>query len=263
MDRAVVGMQSRISEPAEYADAVAPLALELDPDARLLGAPAGAPRTSEAEREARAAHGVLRELGGQLEDALTGGRFPVLIHGDCTMAAGTLPVLARLRPDAKVLWLDAHADFNTPQSSDSGLLTGMGLAGACGLWDTGIEGAFDPERVVLCGVRELDAGERELVERSGLTVIGASLETLVYLRNALDGDPVFIHLDPDVLDPDVFDAEFPAPGGLPEDKLYDLIDAVADASEVIGVEIGSFRGDDTELIARVLSPVIDDDEDLA
>lgn len=261
MDRAVIGMQSRISETAAYADAVAPLteALAGAEDFRLLGTPAGAPRSTDWQAECSAARGVLLELGGQLEDALGGGRLPVLVHGDCAMAAGTLPVLARLRPDAKVLWLDAHGDFHTPSTSGSQLLTGMGLAGACGLWDTGIEGHFDPSRVVLCGVRDLEDGERELTSVNGVTVIGASLETLVYLRNAIDGAPVFLHLDPDVLDPEVYpDAEFPSPGGLREDKLYDLIESVADTCEVVGVEVGSFRGEDTELIARVLEPVLHD-----
>ena len=51
---------------------------------------------------------------------------------------GTLPALARTRGDAKLLWLDAHGDFNTPETTGSGYLGGMCLAGACGLWDTGV-----------------------------------------------------------------------------------------------------------------------------
>ena len=80
-------------------------------------------------------------------------------------------------------------------------------------------------------MRDLDAGERELLERSPATVIGASVvETLVAVKNALDGAPVFIHLDLDVLDPEEFPAAVPAPGGLSSDKLYDLMEAVAEDS---------------------------------
>ena len=63
---------------------------------------------------------------------------------------------------------------------------------------------------MLAGVRDLDDGERELLERSDATVIGASVvETLVAVKNALDGAPVFIHLDLDVLDPEEFPAAVP------------------------------------------------------
>ena len=56
---------------------------------------------------------------------------------------------------------------------------------------------------MLCGVRDLDEGERKLVDASGATVIGPQVETLVYLQNALDGAPVYVHLDVDVLDPSI------------------------------------------------------------
>ena len=78
----------------------------------------------------------------------------------------------------------------------------MCLAGACGEWDAGLGDTIPAGRVVLAGVRDLDDGERELLERSAATVIGASaVETLVAVKNAVDGGPVFIHLDLDVLDP--------------------------------------------------------------
>jgi len=115
-------------------------------------------------------------------------------------------------------------------------------------------------------VRDLDSGERELLERSAATVIGASVvETLVAVKNALDGAPVFIHLDFDVLDPEEFPAAFPAPGGLSSDKLYDLMEAVAEDSEVVGIEVTAFEApgdadelaDAAETAMRVLDPVLD------
>src|SRR4029079_10084154 len=116
-------------------------------------------------------------------------------------------------------------------------------------------------------VRDLDGGERELLERSQVTVIGASVvETLVAVKNALDGAPVYIHLDLDVLDPEEFPATaFPTPGGLSSDKLYDLMEAVADDSDVLGVEVTAFEaptdGDDladaAETVMRVLDPLLD------
>ena len=68
-------------------------------------------------------------------------------------------------PDACVLWLDAHADFNTPDTTPSRFLGGMCLAGACGVWDTGFDGpALDPTRVVMSGVRDLDRASAMLLD---------------------------------------------------------------------------------------------------
>jgi arginase len=218
------------------------------------------PRVQSWQEDLRDSRGCLLEAGGQVDDALTAGRCPMLTAGHCSIALTTLPTVARHRPDAKVLWLDAHGDYNTPETTPSGFLGGMPLAGACGEWDAGlVEGRIDPARVVLCGVRDLDPGERELLERSEATVIGTTLETLVYLQNALDGAPTYIHLDCDVLDPEVMPAEFPAPGGLSEEKLFDLLDAVNDACEVVGVEITALNAPDRAArIAEILDPVLPD-----
>jgi arginase len=232
---------------------------------RTIGTPAE-PRASGYEDDLRDSRGCLLEAGGQVEDALTGGRVPVLAAADCSIAVTTLPAALRHRPDARVLWLDAHGDYNTPDSSGSGYLGGMCLAGACGEWDAGLGETIAAERLVLAGVRDLDDGERELLERSDATVIGASVvETLVAVKNALDGAPVFIHLDLDVLDPEEFPAAVPAPGGLSSDKLYDLMEAVADDSELVGIEVTAFEApndadelaDAAETAMRVLDPLLD------
>jgi arginase len=232
---------------------------------RTIGTPAE-PREAGYEDDLRDSRGCLLEAGGQVEDALTGGRVPVIAAADCSIAVTTLPAAIRHRPDARVLWLDAHGDYNTPASSGSGYLGGMCLAGACGEWDAGLGETIPAERLVLAGVRDLDGGERELLERSEATVIGASVvETLVAVKNALDGAPVFIHLDLDVLDPEEFPAAVPAPGGLSSDKLYDLMEAVADDSELVGLEVTAFEApedadelaDAAETAMRVLDPVLD------
>ncbi len=219
-------------------DALAGLLAErLGTDARRVGAPSE-PRTSDYDEDLANSRGCLLEAGGQVDDALADGSAPVLVAGQCPVALTTLPAVARHRPDARILWLDAHGDFNTPATSPSAFLGGMSLAGACGLWDAGLGQPTVPaDRVVLCGVRDLDPAEGEALERSTATVIGAAIETLVFLANALDGAPVFVHLDLDVLDPEVMPAEHPADGGLSAEKLYDLLDAVADACEVVGIEI--------------------------
>lgn len=246
-------------------DALAPLvAKRLGSEARSIGSPSE-PRVADWSDDLRHSRGCLLEAGGQVDDALDAGRAPVLLAGDCTVALTTLPTVARHRPDARVLWLDAHGDFNTPQTTESGYLSGMSLSGACGAWDPGLGESVRPESVVLVGVRDLGTAERELLERSPVTVIGASLETLVYTQNALDRAPVYIHLDLDVLDPEHFPAEFPVPNGLRPEKLYDLFEAVADECEVVGLEVTAFHSPEDELegtaaastAVQVLEPLLD------
>jgi arginase len=227
---------------------------------------AAEPRQTRFDEDLRESRGCLLEAGGQVDDALAADRVPVIAAADCSISVTTLPAALRHRPDARVLWLDAHGDYNTPETSGSGYLGGMCLAAACGEWDAGLGETIPAEHVVLAGVRDLDGGERELLERSQATVIGASVvETLVAVKNALDGAPVFVHLDLDVLDPEEFPAAVPAPGGLSSDKLYDLTEAVAEDSELVGLEITAFeapedadaRADMAETAMRVLDPLLD------
>jgi arginase len=248
------------------AQTIAPLiGKRLGVEPRTIGS-AAEPRETRFEEDLRESRGCLLEAGGQVDDALADGRVPVIAAADCSISVTTLPAALRHRPEAKVLWLDAHGDYNTPHTTGSGYLGGMCLAGACGEWDAGLGETIEPEQVVLAGVRDLDSGERELLERSAATVIGASVvETLVAVKNALDGAPAFVHLDLDVLDPEEFPAAAPAPGGLSSDKLYDLMEAVADDSELVGLEITAFeapndeddRADMAETAMRVLDPLLD------
>ena len=228
-------------------EVLAPLvAGALGVEARFIGTP-GEIRETRYDEDLREARGCLLEAGGQVDDALSGGNTPVLLAADCSVSATTLPAALRHSPDARVLWLDAHGDYNTPDTSDSGYLGGMCLAAATGEWDAGLGDTVPPERVVLAGIRDLDPGERELLEKSAATVIGASpVETLVAAKNALDGAPIFVHLDLDVIDPEHFPAAVPAPNGLHPDKLYDLADSVLDESELLGLEVTNFAVPDDE-----------------
>jgi arginase len=247
----VVALRCRTSDRtlggARGVEALAPLVADrLGAESRFIGTP-GEPQAASYADDLRDSRGCLLEAGGQVDDALSAGRVPVLLAGDCSICLTTLPTAWRHRPEVRVLWLDAHGDFNTPDTTTSAFLGGMCLAGACGQWDTGFPETIPPDRLVLAGVRDLDGGERELLERSEATVIGDTLETLVYVQNALDRCPVYVHLDLDVLDPASFPAQFPAPGGLSPDKLYDVLEAVVDECELVGTEITAFEAPEDEL----------------
>jgi arginase len=228
----------RIASTSEGARELAlAVAQRLGVEARLIGTP-GEPADTPFDDDLRDARGCLLEAGGQVEDALAAGRAPVLTSSDCSICITTLPAVARLRPDAWVLWLDAHPDFNDPDTTQSGFLGGMCLAAACGAWDAGFDnGSVDPARVVMCGIRDVDAGERVLVETHGVGLV----ERPSRLAELLDGRQVFVHLDLDVLDPRVMPGlHWPAEGGFSDGGLRTLLAEVAEAADVIGVEITDF-----------------------
>jgi arginase family enzyme len=138
-----------------------------------------------------------------------------------------------------VLWLDAHGDFNTPDTTASAFLGGMCLAAACGRLEDGLGvEAFDPARVVTCGVRDFEEAERAEAEAAG--VILAERPSLV--ADLVRGRAVYVHLDLDVLDPTVFPAQFPVDGGLSMTGLRTLLAEVAEAAErIIGLEVTSLE----------------------
>ena len=260
----VIGLLCRTSDrSAGHARGVAALAPALADQAattaRMIGT-AGEPRDADWSDDLRDSRGCLLEAGGQVDDALVADRFPVLVAGDCSISATTLPTVLRHEPDAHVLWLDAHGDFNTPDTTPSGFLGGMALAAACGKWDAGlVEDVVDPARVVMCGVRDLDGPEQVLLETSGVQNVRPS-----QLGDELDGKDVYVHLDLDVLDPTVMPALFPADGGLSDAGLRTLLGEVAGVSRLIGVEITAFEAPEdeaertalTETIATIVQPLM-------
>ena len=215
--------------------------------ARIVGSP-GEPRDGTWEEDLRDGRGCLLEAGGQVDDALEAGRIPILLAGECSVAVATLPVVVRSRPGVRVLWLDAHGDFNTPATTASGYLGGMCLAGACGLWDTGFGAGVEPARVIMHGVRDLDGGERVSLDRSGVHRVEDPAQ--------LDGLELFVHLDLDVLDPGAFPASFPAPGGLSPAALRDFLAAAVAAGTLVGAEITSAAPGHGALVAEAIAPLL-------
>lgn len=187
---------------------------------------------------------VLEVAAAEVSAALDQGELPLLTASDCTICIATLPTAARRIPGLRVLWLDAHGDFNTPESTPSGFLGGMCLAAACGRWDAGWPDTIDPAAVSFLGVRDLDPGERAEVERAA---VGTGVP---------DDGPVFVHLDVDVLDPSVLAAQFPVPGGLQPDDVRGVLARLRDEGRLVGLEITALEDPaGVELVTEVLRPV--------
>jgi arginase len=156
----------------------------------------------------------------------------IITASDCTICMGTFPAVVAREPAVRFLWLDAHGDFNIPETTPSGFLGGMCLAAACGVWH---EGRIDPARVHMVGVRDLDEDEREVVARAGVRM------------GVPHYGPVYVHLDLDVLDPSEHRSQFPVPGGLGLHALSGLLAGLGD--RVVGIEVTALE--DPSLAPRI------------
>jgi arginase len=156
-------------------------------------------------------------IAGLVGGALDEERTPIVLGGDHSIALGTLGGLAARRGPGAVLWIDAHGDLNTPETTPSGNVHGMPLAAALGRAGPDFESeawtlpAVEAGRVAVIGARDLDPGERELIRELGLAVYTMSaidrrgIETVVTEALERTEDAPFVHvsLDMDGLDPDV------------------------------------------------------------
>ena len=246
MDRPVTALLCRTSDRGPQGAAGTHELAELL-DARIVGSP-GEPRSAGWQDDLDDSRGCLLEAGGQLDDGFTAGCRPVLLAGECSISVATLPVVVGHHPAVRVLWLDAHGDFNTPATTASGYLGGMCLAGACGLWDTGFGAGLDPARVIMHGVRDVEAGERVALDRCGVYRLEDPAQ--------LAGLTLFVHLDLDVLDPDVFPATYPAAGGLSPLALRELLAHVVRVADVVGAEVTAAAPGYGELAADAIAPLL-------
>jgi arginase family enzyme len=246
VERQIAALLCRTSERAAGAAAGTRELAELL-GARIIGAP-GEPRAGEHRDDLRDGRGCLLEAGGQIDDALEAGRIPILLAPECSVCVATLPVVVRRRPDVRVLWLDAHPDFNTPRTSTSGYLAGMCLAGACGLWETGFGAGLDPARVIMFGVRDVDGPERVALDTNGVHRLGDPAQ--------LEGMEIFVHVDLDVLDPEFHPAGFPAPQGLAPDALLGVLAYIAAEATLVGAEITSAAPGYGQVAADAIAPLL-------
>ena len=193
--------------------------------------------------EIRAAALVLKERLAALPE----GVFPIVLGGDHSLSMGSVAGAARGRR-VGVVWVDAHADFNTPETSPSGNVHGMPLAVLSGLGHprlTEVFRAVDPKDVVLVGVRSLDPGEKRLLKEAGVRVYTMhEVDRLGVARIAeeglkhLQGLPLHVSLDADVLDPTLAPGVgTPVPGGLTYREAHLLMEILAESGRVQSLDL--------------------------
>src|SRR5438067_9658701 len=218
-----------------------------------------------------------QRIAGLVAGAARDELFPVVLGGDHTVALGTLAGLRDVHGPGGAIWIDAHGDLNSPETSPSGNVHGMVLAAALGLagerfrddgW--GLH-ALEPGRVALVGVRSLDDGERELLRQldarvftmSDVDRLGVERAVREALTHVAGPGLVHVSLDMDAVDPDVAPGVgTPVRGGLSYREAHLAFELVAesglaDALEVVEVNPILDRENETgrlavELVASAL-----------
>ena len=198
-----------------------------------------------------------KDLAEIVQKCLEEDFVPLVLGGDHSIAAGAVSgVAAHFRKEKKqigYIWLDAHGDMNTPESSPSGNVHGMPLAAVMGygapeLVDLlGFKPKVEPQNIVLVGVRDLDLQERRLVKKSGVRVFTmrdidergmreVMADALKYATDDTDG--ISVSLDMDFVDPsDAPGVGTPVRGGVTYREAHLAMEMIADSDAMASMEV--------------------------
>ena len=189
---------------------------------------------------------------------LENGETPLVLGGDHSIAAGSVSGVAefyrRQNQKVGVIWIDAHSDFNTPESSPSGNVHGMPLAALLGMGPEQLTNLFGyspkiaPENTVLIGVRDIDAAERENLRRAGVTEVYTMREIdergmRVVMEKALRAAGkrtagYHVSLDMDWIDPeDAPGVGTPVRGGATYREAHLAMEIIADHGRMLSLEV--------------------------
>lgn len=198
-----------------------------------------------------AIHGACELIYDSAQAAAAKNAIPVFLGGDHSIAIGTIGGITDKRP-CGVIWVDAHADYNTPETSLSGNIHGMALSILTGnglkqLINIRRKGAkLLPTDVVMIGLRALDRDERTMLRKSGITVYtmrdidehGISAITHEALERLQHRDRIHVSLDMDGIDPAAAPGVgTPVPGGLTVREAHLLMEIIADSRKLCSMDI--------------------------
>jgi arginase len=198
-----------------------------------------------------------RDLAAMVEKSLEESMLPVVLGGDHSIAAGTLSGVAAhfKKKDRKIglIWLDAHGDINTPESSPSGNVHGMPLAAAMGYGAAelvelqGFKPKAEPQNISLVGIRDLDSQEKKLAKKAGVHVFTmrdidergmreVMSDALKYAMDDTDG--ISVSLDMDFVDPsDAPGVGTPVRGGVTYREAHLAMEMIADTEAMVSLEV--------------------------
>ena len=194
-----------------------------------------------------------RRVAGAVAISVQNGHLPVVLGGDHSLSLGSIRGAAKHKKIG-VLWVDAHADFNTHETTPSGNIHGMPLAALCGLgapelvqlWDETVP-VVDLQNVVVIGARDIDEGEKRNLSQAGVMVLSieqvdrlglvASMEKAIE-RISRNVDGIYLSFDMDVMDPrHAPGVGTPVTGGLTYREAHLICELVAETDKLIGMDV--------------------------
>ena len=194
-----------------------------------------------------------RRIAGAVATSIQGNRFPLVLGGDHSLSVGSIRGAAKHKKIG-IIWIDAHADFNTPETTPSGNIHGMPLAALCGLGDPRLVSLWeetppvvDPKQVAVIGARDLDLGEKRNLREAGVMVqsmeqidrygMVTALEKAIE-RVSRDTEGIYLSFDMDSLDPrHAPGVGTPVPGGLSFREAHLACEVVAETGKLIGMDM--------------------------
>jgi arginase len=193
------------------------------------------------------------ELAARTRAAVAAGSVPIVLGGDHSIALGSISGVANALGTIGVIWFDAHADFNTVETSPSGNIHGMILASLAGYGEPVLVNAggpgphVAPGRIVIVGARDLDAGERDLLRQAGVHVRsmseidrrGIHEVTREAIALASDGaNGLHVSFDMDVVDPtEAPGVGTPVPGGITYREAHLAMELVAESGRLVAMDL--------------------------
>lgn len=196
---------------------------------------------------------MARRVAGAVATSVKSKNLPLVLGGDHSLSLGSIRGAARQKKIG-VLWVDAHADFNTAETTPSGNIHGMPLAALCGLGapelvQIGNEPIpiIDPANVAIIGARDLDTGEKENLRQAGAMVMSmeqidryglmGSMEKAIE-RISRDTDGIYLSFDMDAMDPrHAPGVGTPVTGGLTYREAHLICELVAETNNLVGMDV--------------------------
>jgi len=185
-----------------------------------------------------------RQLAEHTAHFILNGDRPVSIAGDCCTTIGMLAGLQRAGLDPKLIWFDAHGDFNTWQTTPSGFLGGMPLAMLVGRGEQTMLKALEliplaEDRVILTDARDLDPGEKRLIEEANIIHL-PDVKSL--LDTTLPDGPLYVHIDVDIINPDEAAAmNYLAAGGPSAKELRTVMKHLSRTEKIAAVSMSTWN----------------------
>jgi arginase len=230
--------------------------------------------------EVQTQFGLYRSLAEHVAEARRNGRFPLVLSGNCGATLGAIAGADTKR--LRVIWFDTHGEFNTPETTASGFLDGMGLAVATGSCWTTLAASIPNFRpipgssILLVGGHDFDTGEQERLEKAGVLVVDADEIAQTGIQRALDSalpgfapgaEEAHLHIDLDVLNP----GEAPANAfvtenaGLSVNELSEAIALIQEKLKITSATIASFdptydpQGKTLSAALKMIRQIMDDE----